>query len=61
MVTLSPPTSEIRVQFPARPQVGKLVLACVVGLQNLDQLYVLVSSTIPITHCDITCTVLKPK
>ena len=28
VVTLSPPTSEARVRFPARPQVGKLVVAC---------------------------------
>ena len=28
VVTLSPPTSEARVQFPARPYVGKLVVAC---------------------------------
>ena len=28
VVTLSPPTSEIGVQFPAQPQVGKLVVAC---------------------------------
>ena len=28
VVTLSPPTSEARVQFPAQPQVGKLVVAC---------------------------------
>ena len=28
MATLSPPTSEIGVHFPARPQVGKLVVAC---------------------------------
>ena len=27
VVTLSPPTSEIGVQFLARPQVGKLVVA----------------------------------
>ena len=27
VVTLSPPTSEARVRFPARPQVGKLVVA----------------------------------
>ena len=27
-VILSPPTSETGVQFPARPQVGKLVVAC---------------------------------
>ena len=28
MVTLSPPTSEAGVWFPARPQMGKLVVAC---------------------------------
>ena len=28
VVTLSPPTSEIRVRFPARPQVRKLVVSC---------------------------------
>ena len=28
MVTLSPPTSEAGVRLPARPQVGKLVVAC---------------------------------
>ena len=28
VVTLLPPTSEIGVRFPARPQVGKLVVAC---------------------------------
>ena len=28
VVTLWPPTSEAGVQFPARPQVGKLVVAC---------------------------------
>ena len=28
VVTLSPPTSEAGVRFPARPQVGKLVDAC---------------------------------
>ena len=28
VVTLLPPTSEVRVLFPARPQVGKLVVAC---------------------------------
>ena len=28
VVTLSSPTSEIGVQFPARPQVEKLVVAC---------------------------------
>ena len=62
VVPLSPPTSEIRVQFPARPQVGKLVVACrwsTVTVYNLDQLYVLVSSTVPTTCRDWTCTVLK--
>ena len=28
VVTLSPPTSEAGVRFLARPQVGKLVVAC---------------------------------
>ena len=28
VVTLSPPTSEAGVRFPAPPQVGKLVVAC---------------------------------
>ena len=28
VVTLSPPTSEVRVWFPALPQVGKLVVPC---------------------------------
>ena len=28
VVTLSPPTSEARVRFPAQPQVGKLVVVC---------------------------------
>ena len=28
VVTLSPPTSEAGVRLPARPQVGKLVVAC---------------------------------
>ena len=28
VVTLSPPTTEAGVRFPARPQVGKLVVAC---------------------------------
>ena len=63
MVTLASPTSEIRVRFPARPQVGKLVVASTVGqqftVQNPDQLYVLVSSALPTTRRDMTCTVLK--
>ena len=28
VVTLSPPTSEVRVRFPARSQVGMLIVAC---------------------------------
>ena len=28
VVTLSPPNSEVGVQFPTLPQVGKLVVAC---------------------------------
>ena len=59
VVTPSPPTSEARVRFPARPQVGKLVVACQFTVQNPDELYVLVSSALPTTCCDMTCTVLK--
>ena len=63
VVTLSSPTSEAGVWFPARPQVGKLVVACVVGrqftVQSPDELYVLISSALPTTRCDTTCTVLK--
>ena len=62
MATLSPPKSEARVRLPARPQVGKLVVAChwsAVYSTDLDQLYVLVSSTLPTTRRDMTCTVLK--
>ena len=28
VVTLSPRTSDVRVQFPALPQLGKLLVAC---------------------------------
>ena len=60
VVTLSPPTSEAGVQFPARPQVGKLLA---VGrqstVQNPDEPKVLVSSALPTTRRDMTCTVLK--
>ena len=62
MVTLLPPTSEAGVRFPARPQVGKLVVAgrwSAVTVQNPDELYVLVSSALPTTRRDMTCTVLK--
>ena len=53
VVTLSPPTSEAGVQFPAQPQVGKFTV------QNPDELYVLVSSAFPTTRHDMTCTALK--
>ena len=43
VLTFSPPTSEAGVWFPAQPQVGKLV----------------VSSALPTTRHDMTCTVLK--
>ena len=63
MVTLSPPTSEAGVQFTAPPQVGKAGSLLAVGrqftVQNLDQLYVLVSSALPTVRRDTTCTVLK--
>ena len=63
MVTLSPPTSEAGVRFPVRPQVGKLVVACrwsgVYSTEPPNELYVLVSSALPTTRRDMTCTVLK--
>ena len=63
MVTLSPPTSETGVLFLARPQVGKLVVACrwsaVYSTEPLNELYVLVSSALPTTRLDMTCTVFK--
>ena len=62
MVTLSPPTSEAGVRFTALPQVGKLVVAChwsAIYSTEPNQLYVLVSSTLPTTRRDMTCTVLK--
>ena len=45
VLTLSPPTSEIGVRILARPQVDKLVVAWQFTVQNLGQLYVLVSSS----------------
>ena len=62
MATLSAPTSEAGVRFPSRPQVGKLVVAAIsrhFTVQNPDKLYVLVSSALPTTRRDMTCTVLK--
>ena len=56
VVTLSPPTSEAGVRFPARPQVEKLVVACHwFAVQNPNKLYVLVSSALPTTRRDMTC------
>ena len=46
VVTLSPTTSEAGLRFQARPQVGKLIVACcwsAVTVQNPKELYVLVS------------------
>ena len=62
VVTLSPPTSEAGVRFPERPQVEKLVVASVgrqFTVHNPSELYVLVSSALPTTRRDMTCTVLK--
>ena len=59
VVTLSPPTSEAGVRFPAWPQVGKLVVACHWSAVYSTELYVLVSSGLPTTRHDMTCTVLK--
>ena len=63
VATLSPPTSEIGVRIPNRPQVGKLVAAChwsaVYSTEPWHQLYVLVSSAHKTTCHDMTYTVLK--
>ena len=62
MGTLLTPTSEAGVWFPVWPQVGKLVVVAIdwqFTVQNLDQLYVLVSSALPTIRHDMTCTVLK--
>ena len=56
VVTLSPPTSEAGVRFTALPQVA---VGRQFTVQNLDQLYVLVSPALPTTCRDMTCTVLK--
>ena len=56
------PTSETGVRFPAWRQVGELAVASVgrqFTVQNPDELYVLVSSALPTTRRDMTCTVLK--
>ena len=59
---LLPPTSETVVRFPAWPQVAKLVVVCcwsAVYSTDPNEPYVLVSSALPTTHRDMTCTVLK--
>ena len=62
VVILLPPTSEIGVRNPARPQVGKLVVVCHwsavynTAIQNLDQVYLLVSSAHKTTRHDMTYT-----
>ena len=61
MVTHLLPTSEVFGLDPG-PYVGKLVVAYQGRqfiVQNLDQLYVLVSSAHKTTCSDMTCTVLK--
>ena len=59
VATLSPPTSESGVLFPARPQVGKLVVGRQFTVQNPNELYVLDSSALATTRRDMICTVLK--
>ena len=61
MVTLAPPTSEIRGSVPGPTSSGKAgsCLPLVSSVQNLDQVYELVSSALPTTRRDMTCTVLK--
>ena len=59
VVTFSPSTSEAGVRFLARLQVGKLVVACRWSAVYSTELYVLVSSALPTTRRDMTCTVLK--
>ena len=62
VVTLSPATSEAGVRFPARSQVGKLVVACrwsAVYSTEPNALYVMVSSALPTTCRDMTRTMLK--
>ena len=61
VVTHSPPTSEVCGSNPG-PNVGKLFFLTVGRqfiVQNLDQLYALVSSAHKTTCCDMTYTVLK--
>ena len=57
VVTHSPPTSEVSGSNPG-PYVGKTD-GRQFSVQNLDQLYVLVSSAHKTTRRDLTCTVFK--
>ena len=59
VLTLSPPASEAGVRSPSQPQVGKLVVACRWSAVYSTEPSVLVSSALPTTLRDITCTVLK--
>ena len=63
MVTLSPPTS-LRPGFGSRHGLKweswyLLAVGRQFTVQNPDELYVLVSSALPTTRRDMTCTVLK--
>ena len=62
MITLSPPTSEAGVD-PRLGLIWESWLLLAVGwqftVQNPSELYVLVSSALPTTRRDMTCTVLK--
>ena len=60
MVTLSSLTFEAGVRFPEWPQLGKMVVACHwLAVYGTEPLYVLVSSALPTTRCDMTCTMLR--
>ena len=62
MVTNYSPTSEVCGSNP-KPYVGKVVVSLTNGrqftVQNLDQLYVLVSSAHKTARRDMTCTVFE--
>ena len=58
VVTLSRPTSEAGVRFPAQPQVGKLVVDSLQYRTLMNCMYWF-PLPLPTTHRDMTCTVLK--
>ena len=65
MITHSPPTSNVCGSNPG-PLLGKVdsflpVDGLQFTVQNLDQLYVLVSSAHKTTQSEMTCTLLKPR